>query len=68
MKILLFAPENSIHTMKWVEYFDARNHEVLLVSFESHQDPQGGRFKNTRTEYLPLAFQHKLAYLLTFPV
>ena len=37
------------------------------MSFDVHQDPQGGRFKNTRTEYLPLAFQHKLAYLLTFP-
>lgn len=67
MKILVFAPENSIHTMKWIEYFESRNHEVLLVSFENHKDAKtSGNNRKTRTVYLKLAIQNKIAYFFTF--
>ena len=37
MKILLLAPANSIHTIKWANAFSDRGHEVFLVSLPDHR-------------------------------
>jgi L-malate glycosyltransferase len=65
MKILLMAPANNVHTIKWLNYFDQLGYEVINVSFETHYDPVPRGWKNIKREYLKLAFNNKLAYVFT---
>lgn len=37
MRILLLAPANSIHTIRWANAFSERGHEVFLVSLPDHR-------------------------------
>ena len=37
MRILLLAPANSIHTIKWANAFSERGHEVFLTSLSDHR-------------------------------
>jgi L-malate glycosyltransferase len=65
MRIALLAPANNVHTHKWLDYYDRHGIEVFAISLAGHRDTEGHRWSRVRTAYLPMAFGHKAAYLLT---
>lgn len=68
MKVAVFAPANNVHTIKWLDFYNKKGYEVINISFISHKDEQDrSKWKNVKTEYLPLMFSNKLAYFLTVP-
>lgn len=64
-KIALLAPASNVHTHKWLDFYDSRGFDVLAITLAAHADPQRRTWPHVRTAYLPLAFGHKAAYLLT---
>lgn len=64
-RIALLAPANNVHTHKWLDFYDRRGIDVCAISLEPHRDREGHRWPRVRTRYLPMAFGHKAAYLLT---
>lgn len=66
MKIVLLAPANNVHTHKWLDYYQKKGYQVINVSFETHRDEvDRSHWTNVKRHYLPLKFNHKLAYFLT---
>ncbi|MGQ0464884.1 MAG: glycosyltransferase [Sporichthyaceae bacterium] len=65
MRIALLAPANNVHTHKWLDFYDRRGIDVYAISLEPHRDLEGHRWPRVKTAYLPMAFGHKAAYLLT---
>jgi glycosyltransferase involved in cell wall biosynthesis len=60
VKICYLAPANSVHTQKWVDYFNENGHEMHLISFHP------GRIKGAKVYHLK-SFA-KFCYLLYLPV
>ncbi len=51
MKICIFADAESIHTMRWVDYFTEKNHDVHLISLNSSSNRQNSsQFKFHRVK------------------
>lgn len=65
MRIALLAPEDNVHTAKWLDFYDSRGIDVYAISLEPHRDPAARSRRHVRQAYLPLAFANKAAYLLT---
>lgn len=65
MRIALLAPANNVHTHKWLDFYDRRGIDVYAISLDAHRDTEGHKWSRVRQAYLPMAFDHKSAYLLT---
>lgn len=65
MRIALLAPANNVHTHKWLDFYDRRGIDVYAISLDAHRDREGHKWSRVRQAYLPMAFDHKAAYLLT---
>ncbi|MGM7702940.1 glycosyltransferase [Pseudalkalibacillus sp. Hm43] len=65
MKIIILAPANNVHTIKWLDYYEELGIETINVSLENHKDYTSHNWKNVRREYLELKFNGKLSYLFT---
>lgn len=61
MKVMIFAPSQSIHTHKWATYLQNQsNIDVVVVSFENHYSKENA--KEVRTIALPSNLPGKLSY------
>ncbi|WP_044639763.1 glycosyltransferase [Risungbinella massiliensis] len=61
MKVMIFAPSQSIHTHKWATYLQKQaNTDVVVVSFENHYSAENA--KEVRTIALPSRLPGKLSY------
>jgi glycosyltransferase involved in cell wall biosynthesis len=65
MRIALLAPADNVHTHKWLDFYDRRGIDVYAISLAAHTDHEGHKWGRVRQAYLPMAFDHKAAYLLT---
>lgn len=65
MKIIILAPANNVHTIKWLNYYEKLGVETINVSLENHKDHIKRDWKNVRREYLKLKFKGKLSYIFT---
>jgi glycosyltransferase involved in cell wall biosynthesis len=65
MRIALLAPADNVHTHKWLDFYDRRGIDVYAISLAAHADAEGHKWGRVRQAYLPMAFDHKAAYLLT---
>lgn len=63
MKIIIFAPGNSIHTHRWVDSLKEKKHEVTLITFGSHYDKEYSN--SVQTIVLKSLFKGKFSYLTT---
>ncbi|SEN38333.1 glycosyltransferase [Lihuaxuella thermophila] len=60
MKILLFAPGNSVHTHKWAMFYQSKGYQVIVVTFSNHFSPENA--KEVETLQLPKFLPRKLSY------
>ena len=59
MKLCYLADANSIHTIKWVEYFSSINYEIHLISMNKATYNYG---KNIKVYTVEPPFNSKLSY------
>jgi glycosyltransferase involved in cell wall biosynthesis len=66
VKVILLAPANNAHTIKWLDYYDKQGIETVNVSLESHRDhDERNHWTNIKRYYLRLPFKGKISYPLT---
>jgi glycosyltransferase involved in cell wall biosynthesis len=66
VKVILLAPANNTHTIKWLDYYDKKGITVINVSLESHRDVVERKYwSNIKRLYLKLPFKGKLSYPFT---
>ena len=54
MKILFISAASNIHTVRWVNALNERNHDVLLVSMKEHYEKDNIIDSKVKRIYLPL--------------
>lgn len=62
MKLLLLAPANSIHTKRWIDYYNVKGYEYKLITFSNHFD--NDLKSNVNVYRLPKLLPGKISYLL----